>query len=191
MTGYWKLQHNPLYQTLWNLCIFTSFSEKTPGWLVFHRFFLSVVYLPQKLKVVAGLKSLPVWNEKLKDLLFYMPNWLPVFAMFYIFASFKQIWITKYTGFVEVTIFTIEWQGRSKLESSRVKTTIRQVLGRLNYHWVDWIKPMGRVCFTQLQIRGLLFILVSIIKFSVISYNRVITITLKIVIKAGEVEPNW
>ena len=49
---------------------------------------------------------------------------------------------------------------------------------------------MGRVCFTQLQIRGLLFILVSIIKFSVISYNRVITITLKIVIKAGEVEPN-
>lgn len=50
---------------------------------------------------------------------------------------------------------------------------------------------MGRVCFTQLQIRGLLFIVVSIIKFSVIIYNRVITITLKIVIKAGEVEPNW
>ena len=140
VTGYENC-NTTLCTKLSGIYISSPASRRKHRLFVFHRFFLSVVYLPQKLKKVAGLKSLPVWNEKLKDLLWsYMPNWLPVlFAMFYIFASFKQIWITKYTGFVEVTIFTIEWQGRSKLESNRVKTNhspgveeAKLLLGRLN-----------------------------------------------------------
>ena len=49
--------------------------------------------------------------EELTDLYFFMRDRLPAASdffvsviMFYAFASFKQIWITKYTGFVGATI---------------------------------------------------------------------------------------
>ena len=44
--------------------------------------------------------------------------------------------------------------GEAKLKLGRNKT-IRLVPGRLNYHWVNWIKPLGRVSLGLLQ-RGVI-----------------------------------
>ena len=66
-----------------------------------------------------------------------------LYYVFYFCLPFKQIWITKYT--VEVTIVT----GRAKESASTNR------LGRLNYHWEDWIKPLGRVSLGLLQ-RGVM-----------------------------------
>ena len=54
--------------------------------------------------------------------------------MFYIFASFKQIWRKKYTGFAEVTVESD--QGSKKIS-----------------HWVDWIKSLRKVLQDLLQRR--------------------------------------
>ena len=70
----------------------------------------------------------------------------------------KQIWITKYIGFLEDTI---ESDQGSKILAGSEKQTIRQVLGRLHYYWVDWIKPLGRVSLGLLQ-RVVLVIMIFI-----------------------------
>ena len=70
----------------------------------------------------------------------------------------KQIWITKYIGFLEDTI---ESDQGSKILAGSEKQTIRQVLGRLHYYWVDWIKPLGRVSLGLLQ-RGVLVMMIFI-----------------------------
>ena len=51
--------------------------------------------------------------------------------MFYIFASFKQIWRKKYTGFAEVTVESD--QGSKKKKTTKIS------------HWVDWIKSLRKV----------------------------------------------
>ena len=65
--------------------------------------------------------------------------------MFYIFASFKQIWISKYTDFVEATI-----ESGGGGEGGKIlfgyKRTIRQVSER-----VDWIESLDRVSLGLLQ----------------------------------------
>ena len=79
---------------------------------------------------------------------------LSVVIMFYIFASFKQIWTAEYTGLVEVML---EGDQGSK-KSTGYKQTILWVSGRQNYHLVDWIKPpLGRVSVCLLQ-RGVKFV---------------------------------
>ena len=70
----------------------------------------------------------------------------------------KQIWITKYIGFLEDTI---ESDQGSKILAGSEKQTIRQVLGRLHYYWVDWVKPLGRVLLGLLQ-RGVLVMMIFI-----------------------------
>ena len=70
----------------------------------------------------------------------------------------KQIWITKYIGFLEDTI---ESDQGSKILAGSEKQTIRQVLGRLHYYRVDWIKPLGRVSLGLLQ-RGVLVMMIFI-----------------------------
>ena len=116
--------------------IFTGLPEKTsPGWFIFHRvFLLSFVSLIN----LSGPTSLPVWN-------LWKPLFLSVVTMFYIFASFKQIWITKYTDFVEATIESGRGGGQ------KIIRTIRQVSGRINYHRIDWIEPLERVSLGLLQ----------------------------------------
>lgn len=49
--------------------------------------------------------------------------------------------MAKYTGFVEVTIKS-DW---GSLKISRIATNYSLVSGRLNYYWVDYIKPLGRL----------------------------------------------
>ena len=70
----------------------------------------------------------------------------------------KQIWITKYIGFLEDTI---ESDQGSKILAGSEKQIIRQVLGRLHYYRVDWIKPLGRVSLGLLQ-RGVLVMMTFI-----------------------------
>ena len=79
--------------------ILTGLPEKmSPGWFIFRcLFLLSFVSLIKPKRgdrpyIFTGVKPL-------KTLLF-----LSMVTMFYIFASFKQILITKYTDFVEATI---------------------------------------------------------------------------------------
>ena len=57
---------------------------------------------------------------------------LSMVIMFYNFASFKQIWTTKYTNLVQV----ITDCDREAKKSAGWKQTIRRVLRRLNYHWI-------------------------------------------------------
>ena len=58
---------------------------------------------------------------------------LPMVIMFYIFASFKlQIRITKYTDFAEAKIES-GWGGGL----CRLKRTIPQVSGKINYHRIE------------------------------------------------------
>ena len=79
--------------------------------------------------------------------------------VWYFFLLFsKQIWITKYIGFLEDTI---ESDQGSKILAGSEKQTIRQVLGRLHYYRVDWIKPLGRVSLGLLQ-RGVLVMMIFI-----------------------------
>ena len=64
----------------------------------------------------------------------------------------------KYTAFVEVIIERGPWKhqpGRNKL--------ICRVFGRLNYHWVYWINPLGRVSLGLLQ-RDVKFVQASDLK---------------------------
>ena len=79
--------------------IFTGLPEKTsPGWFTFHCvFLLSFVSL---IKPKRGYRpDIFTGMKPLKTLFF-----LSMVTVFYTFASFKQIWITKYTDFVEATI---------------------------------------------------------------------------------------
>ena len=59
--------------------------------------------------------------------------------MFYIFASFKQIWRKKYTGFAEVTVESD--QGSKKTKQKKIS------------HCVDWIKSLRKVLQDLLQRR--------------------------------------
>ena len=48
--------------------------------------------------------------------------------MFYIFASFKQIWITKYTRFVEVTVESDQVCKKKKTKQNKTKQNKRKKL---------------------------------------------------------------
>ena len=80
------------------ICISTGLPEKmSPGWFISHRvFLLSFVSL---IKPKRGDR--PYIFTVMKPL---KPFFLSMVTIFYIFASFKQIWITKYTDFVKATI---------------------------------------------------------------------------------------
>ena len=61
--------------------------------------------------------------------------------MFYIFASFKQIWRKKYTGFAEVTVESDQGSKKKKKKKKKIS------------HWVDWIKSLRKVLQDLLQRR--------------------------------------
>ena len=84
----------------------------------------------------------------------------------------KQIWITKYIGFLEDTI---ESDQGSKILAGSEKQTIRQVLGRLHYYWVDWVKPLGRVSLGLLQ-RGVLVMMILFFQKICLIINEMICV---------------
>ena len=56
--------------------------------------------------------------------------------MFYIFASFKQIWITKYTRFVEVTV-ELKWPGDAKTNKQANKTKRNKKISRVESNYLS------------------------------------------------------
>ena len=156
----------PSINTPLRIYIFTGFSEKTSlGWFISHWVFL----LSCKRKGVVGLTSLPAWQlwTPFKDSLHIVVarriKWFTIFfnarlirpvpsvfcfchsmvIVFYIFASFKQIWTTKCTG-INCRSYDRKWLGKPKISRVEKKRFAGYREAELN-QWVgfQWVCYRG------------------------------------------------
>ena len=143
----------PLCNRSSGIYILTGLSETTsPVWFIFHWvFFCSCVSL-LKLIGVAGFTSLPrVWTafENVIHISLARRTKRFTLLLWEIDHLFPPISFVHGNNVLYFSSLVESVWGSKNLAGQ--KQTIHQLSERLNYHWVDWIKPLGRDSLGLLQ----------------------------------------